>query len=274
MAATMRHRGLATTRAATRYLQATVGNRGVAALMGDAARAVANQGGGHHGQTPVQREVTSADILEELAVPKVRPGPSVEVQKAIVDKLEDDELLPDYDIVNLGAIELTDLPAEDKDLIEQAVLINLDANRSAGVNGYEAVVHAEADRDVIENTLRTMIDAGQVRYLRAAGIPNAQWKVLVEVHYYRNRAQEQLAFHKDTLGQMSACVADATLGRAVASCDSTTRPRRLVGSPHRRRAPTSGPSQFASGCSALRASATYGTHLHHDAKVYYTLVSA
>jgi hypothetical protein len=54
---------------------------------------------------------------------------------------------------------------------------------------------------VIENTLRTMIDARQFKYLRAAGLPNAQWKILVEVHYIRARPKDMAGFHKDTQGQ-------------------------------------------------------------------------
>ena len=54
---------------------------------------------------------------------------------------------------------------------------------------------------VIENTLRTMIDASQFKYLRAAGLPNAQWKILVEVHYIRARPKDMAGFHKDTQGR-------------------------------------------------------------------------
>ena len=54
---------------------------------------------------------------------------------------------------------------------------------------------------VIENTLRTMLDASQFKYLRAAGLPNAQWRILVEVHYIRARPKDMAGFHKDTQGQ-------------------------------------------------------------------------
>jgi hypothetical protein len=46
-----------------------------------------------------------------------------------------------------------------------------------------------------------MIDAEQFRYLLAAGLPNKDWKIFVEMHYYRARDKEMAGFHKDTRGQ-------------------------------------------------------------------------
>ena len=52
-----------------------------------------------------------------------------------------------------------------------------------------------------ENALKTMMDAEQFRYLLAAGLPNKDWKIFVEMHYYRARDKEMAGFHKDTRGQ-------------------------------------------------------------------------
>jgi hypothetical protein len=54
---------------------------------------------------------------------------------------------------------------------------------------------------VVENTLKTMIDAQQFEYLRLAGLPNGEWKILVELHYIRARPKDMAGFHKDTRGQ-------------------------------------------------------------------------
>jgi hypothetical protein len=54
---------------------------------------------------------------------------------------------------------------------------------------------------VVENTLKTMLDAGQFEYLRLAGLPNDEWKILVEVHYVRARPKDMAGFHKDTQGE-------------------------------------------------------------------------
>jgi hypothetical protein len=57
------------------------------------------------------------------------------------------------------------------------------------------------DRLVVENTLKTMIDAREIEYLRLAGLPNDEWKILIEVHYFRERDMSATGFHKDTLGE-------------------------------------------------------------------------
>jgi hypothetical protein len=54
---------------------------------------------------------------------------------------------------------------------------------------------------IADVALRTMMDAGQMDYLNAAGLPNDQWKIFAEVHYYRQRDKEMSGFHKDTQGQ-------------------------------------------------------------------------
>jgi hypothetical protein len=112
---------------------------------------------------------------------------------------------------NLGGILIDSLPAYKKKdyegffkgLAGAARLIPLDSRvtgaRSSGTSVPE-LVDGLAPL-VIENTLRTMIDASQFKYLRAAGLPNAQWKILVEVHYIRARPKDMAGFHKDTQGQ-------------------------------------------------------------------------
>lgn len=112
---------------------------------------------------------------------------------------------------NLGGILIDSLPGyKRKDLegfyrglADRARLVQLDPSirgaRSSGTPLPE-LVDGLAPL-VIENTLRTMIDASQFKYLRAAGLPNAQWKILVEVHYIRARPKDMAGFHKDTQGQ-------------------------------------------------------------------------
>ena len=112
---------------------------------------------------------------------------------------------------NLGGILIDSLPAYKrkdvegfyKDLARTAKLVPLDSRvtgaRSSGT-ALPELVDGLAPL-VIENTLRTMIDASQFKYLRAAGLPNAEWKILVEVHYIRARPKDMAGFHKDTQGQ-------------------------------------------------------------------------
>lgn len=247
-----------------RYLQRTIGNSAVASLLGGTGRAVPTQGPGspalrttprRSSQAVIQREETSADLLTKLAIPKVRPGPAVKAQQRIIDKLDKDELMPIFAIVNLGAVELTQLPEDDEELIDGAKLVDLVTgyvkdDRSAGVNGYEAVVHAGAESDVIENTLRTMIDAGQIAYLRKSGIPNDDWKILIEVHYYRDRASEQLGFHKDTIGQTLFVNLNYNIDQEVVGPEYVLNPPRHEG--HDEQIETSLPPGFVSDLKETR----------------------
>jgi len=86
-----------------------------------------------------------------------------------------------------------------------AVFVNLDKNDFSGATiqdriGAE-VKGAGLGPAVVENTLKTMLDAGQFEYLRLAGFPNDEWKILVEMHYMRARPKDMAGFHKDTAGQ-------------------------------------------------------------------------
>lgn len=73
--------------------------------------------------------------------------------------------------------------------------------RSAGVDFGPFVLGGELGSLVVENSLKTMIDAEQVEYLRLAGLPNSEWVILIELHYIRSRPKDMAGFHKDTRGQ-------------------------------------------------------------------------
>jgi hypothetical protein len=112
---------------------------------------------------------------------------------------------------NLGGILIDRLPEYKKKdyegfykgLASEARLVRLDSSikgaRSSGT-ALPGLVDGLAPL-VIENTLKTMVDASQFKYLRAAGLPNAHSKILVEVHYIRARPKDMAGFHKDTQGQ-------------------------------------------------------------------------
>jgi hypothetical protein len=182
-------------------LQRKVGNRATAALLG-AARTTKPSGA----PVRIQRNGKSATLLTELAVPQIKPGPAVPVQKKLVDKL-DVEHADEFKggLLNLGGILIDTIPEKDEDLIEQAELVGFPTTGSFASAGGKSqggkIKEAGFDRLVVENTLRTMIDARQIEYLRLAGLPNDQWKILIEVHYFRERDMSATGFHKDTLGE-------------------------------------------------------------------------
>ena len=173
------------------------------------ARVVQQRGG----PVTVQRDEESAKLLTKLATPKIGEGPAISVQKKLIEDL--DNLLADETAseINLGGILLDRVPDcyEDSDDLfakaaREARLVPLPAsiagaNRSVGADRGELVLKAGLGPAVVENTLKTMIDAEQLEYLRLAGLPNDKWKILVEVQYIRTRPKDMTGFHKDTKGQ-------------------------------------------------------------------------
>ncbi len=156
-------------------------------------------------QPMIQRTEQSAALLTELAIPQIRPGPAVAVQKALVDKL-DVEHRDEFTggILNLGGILIDEMPETDRELIDEAELLELPTGGgfiSAGSPRGGKIKALGFDRMVVENTLQTMIDARQIAYLRLAGLPDAEWKILIELHYYRERDMTATGMHKDTLGE-------------------------------------------------------------------------
>jgi hypothetical protein len=152
----------------------------------------------------VQRNGESAKLLKELATPQIKPGPQIEVQKELVEKL--DELDPQQSfILNLGGILFNETLNKDKKVYGQAkfvVLPQTGAFISNGVPMSEKLINKpKLVALLLTNTLATMIDAKQVEYLRLAGLPNDEWKILVEIQYYRERPVSQTGFHKDTKGE-------------------------------------------------------------------------
>jgi hypothetical protein len=169
-------------------LQRSVGNRATAALL-----------------RPIQRDEKSAALLTELAKPQIKPGPAVSVQQELVKKL-DTEHADEFagGILNLGGILIDQMPETDAELIEQAELVDLPTAGqfiSAGSPRGGKIKALGFDRLVVKNTLETMISSKEIEYLRLAGLPNDEWKILVEVHYYRERDMSATGFHKDTLGE-------------------------------------------------------------------------
>jgi hypothetical protein len=104
----------------------------------------------------------------------------------------------------LGSVVLSGVPAsadDDEKLLAEAKLEVTDNAFKPGQNGYELSLAAGVAPDIVRNTLQTMIKAKQIEYLRKSGFIGKGWKIIVEVHYIRNRPSSAANFHKDTLGQ-------------------------------------------------------------------------
>lgn len=162
----------------------------------------------------IQRNEASADLLTELATPVVRRGPDIEAQKTVVNALLKQPLPSGATVLCLGGIVLSAIGDDDEALIDQAAqggLIDLKKNAHqlsgkypggyVGQAATEHVKNAGVEAELIQNTLKTMIDARQVEYLREAGLPNEEWIIVIEVHFYLDRDMTMWGFHKDTKGQ-------------------------------------------------------------------------
>lgn len=113
------------------------------------------------------------------------------------------------DATFIGAVILTDTLGKTKDLVAKSELVNLPGlnDRQAKVKhsliggAYHIVQQRGLAPLVISNTFVAMKKARQLEYLRAAGLPNEKYIILVEVHYYRNRPTSSTKLHKDTRGE-------------------------------------------------------------------------
>ena len=185
----------------------------------------------------IQRSKESEELLTKLATPRVGEGQAIDVQTQLVDALETlisqktwtFDLVPDE--LKLGGVLIDRLPKADKSympsedkqqrkggiqgLFNQLVqagdqrspaaqFVSLDADPRGAKLGHRIgtdVKNAGLAPQVVENALKTMLDAEQFEYLRLAGLPNDDWKILVELHYIRARPKDMAGFHKDTQGQ-------------------------------------------------------------------------
>ncbi|MEV6830659.1 hypothetical protein [Amycolatopsis sp. NPDC051102] len=159
----------------------------------------------------------SARLLEKLASPLVGNCPDLDLQKSLVAALEEGiekDRKFDRHVLFVGAFELPGIPESEGALFDTLQLINLPSSYEAegtavpihalatNQNGFSLAQAVGAERHLVRYTLLTMSAAHQLEYLRRSGFVGKEWKVLVEIHYYRRRqgvGRDML--HKDTFGE-------------------------------------------------------------------------
>ncbi|TCO47262.1 hypothetical protein EV192_1172 [Actinocrispum wychmicini] len=160
----------------------------------------------------------SAELLLKLARPLIADCADLQLQKSLIEQLEKAiKAGPskfDKYILFVGAFELSFIPdaSEEAAVARQVKLINLPSTFEAGklkvpthalganLNGFSLIEEATA-AGLVQQSMLTMSQAHQLEYLRKSGIVGKGWKILVEIHYYRERNQITHEFHKDTYGQ-------------------------------------------------------------------------
>ncbi|WP_251152096.1 DUF4157 domain-containing protein [Cellulosimicrobium sp. Marseille-Q4280] len=225
----------------------------------------------------LQRDQASAALLRTLAVPQAFQGPEVQLQTSIVNAIEGEilrlrqaEELPLYlelgGAMFVGAITLSRIPADpagEPAMIGAAALHDLpseyEAKQTGGQHhalranetGYAMVKSLGLEAAIVENTLKTMIAARQIEYLRLRKLTD-RWKILVEVHYYRGRPQNTHKFHKDTLGQTLFVNLNYENDRAIAGPEYVLNPPAVA--EHDQRTASSLPRRFQRDLAAVRTS--------------------
>lgn len=152
----------------------------------------------------VQRNKKSARLLTKLATPQVFAGPQVAIQDEIVTKLEkifsrkSAKKQDNYKVSCVGGI-VIDEPFDDLLTLQAMKLKKLDDN-AVNVSSFH-LLGSDVKQKIVINTLATMEQAQQLEYLQKSKIIGDEWRVIIEIHYYRDRDTRQTKFHKDTKGK-------------------------------------------------------------------------
>ena len=145
--------------------------------------------------------------LKDLAKPQLfaLPQTQIEAQNKIATNLN--EVIErnnwgHHDIFGLGTIELPPFSTTTPVLpvLKDAAdlpphLRPLSANTPVKLD-----LDDEMKGAIVKNVMATLVMAGQLAYLKSRGLPNEEWAILIEVHYYYNRPKDSFRLHKDTLG--------------------------------------------------------------------------
>jgi len=158
---------------------------------------------------PKEIEALDKQWYEENALEKTKERTAG--MQALLDQMQQKRAnLGSYnDATFIGAIVLHGGVGKLEGLISSATLVDLPSlndktakvKQSLAGGAYHLVQKKGLASSVIKNTLVTMEKAGQLEYLRQAGLPNDKYAILIEVHYYRNRPTSKTKLHKDTLGE-------------------------------------------------------------------------
>jgi GNAT superfamily N-acetyltransferase len=154
-------------------------------------------------------ERTSDRLLAELATPKVFQSPEIEVQKDIVTRLESKSAqMPRFqskggkivDNFLLGGIVLP-ISTNIVKLIRDAKFVRLKESM-VRFDGQDLVANdGYLQKKLVQIMMYTLLTAGQLRYLAKSGLTGGEWRIFIEIHYYRARPQDVSSFHKDTTGR-------------------------------------------------------------------------
>lgn len=147
------------------------------------------------------RAEVDADIAK-LKTLKSKLG-DAEYQRRL--KLLQDQRPPELasNVLYVGSIVIDEVPASsvgDLEMMTQARLVETDNSLEPRDNAHGLPAMAGVERLVVMNTIATMIKAKQFEYLRTSGVVGPGWRVIVEIHYYRDRSTAGPNLHKDTLG--------------------------------------------------------------------------
>jgi hypothetical protein len=182
--------------------------------------------------------LSSEELLARLAKPKVFKSPEIEIQKDIVKRLEKksaqmptlrktvDGKLTDVIADNflIGGIVLP-VSANIVTLIRDAKFVRLKDSMVKVDAQYLVANDTQLQKLIINNMMATLLTAGQLDYLSKSGLSSdKQWRVFVEIHYYRSRSKDVSSFHKDTVGKTLFVNLNYAIGHKIAGPEYVVNP--------------------------------------------------
>jgi len=137
------------------------------------------------------------------------------------------------------------------ELIRNAKFVKL-AKAMVNFNGQNIVSNDEdLQKLIVKNMMSTLLQAGQLKYLARSGLTGGEWRVFVEIHYYRSRSKDVSSFHKDTFGRTLFVNLNYAIDHEIAGPEYVVNP--LLSPEHEAQIASSLPSRFVSDLKEARS---------------------
>jgi len=218
------------------------------------------------------------ELLTRLAQPKTFQVPDKEIQKDIVARIESKSAQMPRNKQNgeiaenflLGGIVLP-VSSNIVQLIRDAKFVRL-TKSMVNFNGQNITSNDEyLKKKIVQNMMSTLLHAGQLQYLARSGLTGGEWRVFVEIHYYRSRSKDVSSFHKDTVGRTLFVNLNYAIDHEIAGPEYVVNP--LLSPEHEAQIASSLPPKFISDLKEARSQLKQPTEIGATKVPAYGVVS-
>jgi hypothetical protein len=158
----------------------------------------------------------AVEALSKLAIPRTfrLPDKALNKQNNVVAEIENSIKKSKFVVMSAGVDASKTAPVFCLGGVELSTEKGRFSSKIAGTlkqitpsnipDGYPAIKdNKPLKKNIVYFVMKTLEESGQLEYLKISTlIDSDEWKVVVEIHYYRNRdVTGSPGFHKDTLGQ-------------------------------------------------------------------------